>query len=99
MLQMFSETTATLNWQAIPDANSYTIQYKTSLVSSWITRTANTNSINVSALTCGTGYTFKVHAVCPSGNSIEYLEHLQQVTAQEAAELCQQISLVQTLAI
>ncbi|MGC4037047.1 MAG: discoidin domain-containing protein [Chitinophagaceae bacterium] len=66
-----TENTAKLNWQGIPDATSYTIQYKTSLVSSWITRTTTATTINISALTCGTGYTFKVNAVCASGKGAE----------------------------
>lgn len=64
-----TQNTATLNWQAVTGATSYIIQYKTPLVSSWITRTSTTNSINISALTCGTGYNYQVQAVCASGQS------------------------------
>jgi hypothetical protein len=62
-----TENTATLNWQGIPDATSYTIQYKSPIVTSWITRTTTSTSIDISALTCGTGYTFTVQATCASG--------------------------------
>ncbi|MBS1947329.1 MAG: discoidin domain-containing protein [Bacteroidetes bacterium] len=64
-----TENTATLGWQAVAGATSYIVQYKTPIVSSWVTRTVSTTSINVSALTCGTNYNFQVQAVCPSGQS------------------------------
>jgi len=64
-----TQNTATLNWQSVTGATSYTIQYKTPLVSSWVTRTSTTNSIAISALTCGTAYNFQVQAVCASGQS------------------------------
>jgi F5/8 type C domain-containing protein/type IX secretion system substrate protein/fibronectin type III domain protein len=64
-----TQNTATLSWQSVTGANSYVIQYKTPLVSSWVTRTSTTNSISISALTCGTGYNYQVQAVCASGQS------------------------------
>jgi len=66
-----TETSATLNWQGIPDATGYTIQYKSPIVSNWITRTTTSTSLNISALTCATSYTFKVKATCASGTSAE----------------------------
>ncbi len=64
-----TQNTATLGWQAVSGAVSYTIQYKTSLVSSWITRSTTSTSIDISALTCNTGYTYQVQAVCAAGSS------------------------------
>lgn len=66
-----TQNSATLSWQAVPGATSYTIQYKTSLVSSWITRTTTSTTINISALTCNTGYTYEVQANCASGTSAQ----------------------------
>ncbi len=64
-----SENAATLNWQSVSGAISYNIRYKTSLVSSWVTRTTPSTTMNISALSCNTGYTFQVQAVCASGES------------------------------
>ena len=66
-----SENTAVLNWQPVTGATSYTVQYKTSLVSNWITKTTTSDSINISALTCNTGYTYTVQATCSSGFSAQ----------------------------
>src|SRR5579862_2832072 len=62
-----TQNAATLNWQAVAGATSYTIQYKTSLVTSWITRTTTSTSINITALSCNTGYIYSVAATCSSG--------------------------------
>ncbi|HLY68961.1 MAG TPA: discoidin domain-containing protein, partial [Puia sp.] len=59
-----TQNAATLNWQAVAGATSYTIQYKTSLVTSWITRTTTSTSINITALSCNTGYIYSVAATC-----------------------------------
>ena len=66
-----TQNSATLSWQAVSGATSYTVQYKTSLVSSWVTRTTTSTSINISALTCNTGYTYEVQANCASGTSAQ----------------------------
>jgi hypothetical protein len=66
-----TQNSATLGWQAVPGATNYTVQYKTSLVSSWITRTTTSTSLNISALTCNTGYTYTVQATCASGTSVQ----------------------------
>ncbi|HLX92568.1 MAG TPA: T9SS type A sorting domain-containing protein, partial [Puia sp.] len=64
-----TENTATFGWTAVTGAANYTLQYKTSIVSSWITRTTSSTSMSISALTCNTGYTFMVTANCGSGSS------------------------------
>jgi len=56
-----------LRWDAIAGATQYLIKYKPSLSTSWISRTSTTNTINVSALTCGAQYEYTVQAVCSSG--------------------------------
>jgi hypothetical protein len=66
-----TQNTATLSWLAVSGATSYNIQYKTSLVSSWVTRTTTSNSLQISALSCNTGYTYQVQAVCVSGPSAQ----------------------------
>jgi F5/8 type C domain-containing protein/type IX secretion system substrate protein/fibronectin type III domain protein len=64
-----TQNTATLNWQAVAGATNYTIQYKTSLLSNWITRTTTSTSINISALSCNTGYIYTLQATCALGTS------------------------------
>ena len=66
-----TQNSATLSWQAVPGATSYSVQYKTSILSSWVTRTTTTTSVNISALTCNTGYTYTVQATCASGTSAQ----------------------------
>jgi F5/8 type C domain/Secretion system C-terminal sorting domain/Fibronectin type III domain len=61
--------TATLNWTAVPTATSYLVSYKSSLVSSWVTRTTSATSIAISALTPGSDYLFMVQATCSSVQS------------------------------
>jgi F5/8 type C domain/Secretion system C-terminal sorting domain/Fibronectin type III domain len=71
-----TQNSATLNWQSVPGATSYNIQYKTSLVSSWVTRATSSTSLNIAALTCNTGYTYEVQAVCPVDSSAEAISTL-----------------------
>jgi hypothetical protein len=71
-----TQNSATLNWQNVASATSYNIQYKTSLVSSWVTRSTSSTSLNISALTCNTGYSYEVQAVCPVDSSGEAISTL-----------------------
>ncbi|TNE53716.1 MAG: hypothetical protein EP338_10735, partial [Bacteroidetes bacterium] len=63
------ETTATLSWNAVSGANNYTVQIKTSSSSSWSSLSASSNSLNVTGLTAGTTYNWKVNTNCSSGSS------------------------------
>jgi hypothetical protein len=63
------ENTITLNWSAVSGANNYTVQYKTVAAASWTTANTNTNSIALSALSCGTAYLYTVQVNCASGPS------------------------------
>ena len=63
------QNSATLNWTSVSGANSYNFQYKTSLVSSWVTGSTTSESANISALSCESGYTYQVQAVCATGSS------------------------------
>jgi hypothetical protein len=58
-----------LSWDPVPGANSYNISYRPTLSSSWINRTSNTNSIDLTALTCGTLYFYTVQTNCTAGSS------------------------------
>jgi F5/8 type C domain/Secretion system C-terminal sorting domain/Fibronectin type III domain len=71
-----AQNSATLSWESVTGASAYNIQYKTSLVSSWVTRTTTSTSLNIAALTCNTGYTYEVQAVCPVDSSAEAVSTL-----------------------
>jgi hypothetical protein len=58
-----------LNWDAIPGASQYLIKYRPNNSTSWIYRTTNTNSITLTALSCGTQYFYTVQAVCGGNQS------------------------------
>jgi hypothetical protein len=62
-------STENLTWDANPNATQYLIQYRPNLSVSWINRTSNTNSLNISALTCGTEYFYSVQANCGATQS------------------------------
>ncbi|MBK9458374.1 MAG: S8 family serine peptidase [Sphingobacteriales bacterium] len=64
-----TSTGATLTWAAVTGASSYTIQYKPSSATTWLSATATTNSKALTALTAATTYDFKVMATCSSGAS------------------------------
>lgn len=57
-------TTATLSWAAVTSATSYTINYKPSNTTAWITTTSTTLTKAISGLISGTAYDFKVNATC-----------------------------------
>jgi len=55
-----------LSWDPIPGATQYLVKYRPNNSVSWIYRTTNTNSVTISALTCGSQYFYTVQAVCGS---------------------------------
>ena len=58
-----------ISWNAVTGANQYIIKYRPDLSSSWISKTSNTNSITLTALSCGTLYYYTVQAACATDNS------------------------------
>jgi hypothetical protein len=62
-------STEYITWDANPAAASYNIQYRPSLSQSWINRSSSTNSLNLSALSCGTEYLFSVQSNCGATQS------------------------------
>jgi hypothetical protein len=58
-----------ISWNAISGAGQYIIKYRSNLSSSWLTRTTNTNAVDLTALTCGSVYYYTVQAVCGATNS------------------------------
>lgn len=57
-------TNATLNWTAVSGANSYSVKYKKTSLSTWTTISSTTTSKSISGLTASTSYQFQVQAVC-----------------------------------
>jgi hypothetical protein len=67
---LITANTAHLSWSAVSGVTNYTINYNSTLEQSSVTKTSNTNSIDLAALSCGVGYTYTVQANCgatPSG--------------------------------
>ena len=66
-----TETSTTVSWNAVGGALNYDIDYKTNAASTWINAaTATTStSADLSGLTAGTLYNWRVRANCTGGNS------------------------------
>jgi len=64
-----SNTSATVSWAAATGALSYSLQYKTSTATTWITVTSTTTSKALTGLTASTTYNFQVASVCSAGTS------------------------------
>lgn len=64
-----SQTGATVSWTAYTGATSYTVDYKTNASTTWINAATATTaiSVNLTALTAGTLYNWRVRATCPAG--------------------------------
>ncbi|MFI5193913.1 MAG: discoidin domain-containing protein [Chitinophagales bacterium] len=62
-------TSAVLNWNPVSGAVQYLVQYKPRAISSWISRAVTTNSISLTALSCGTTYDYSVQTIC--GGSVQ----------------------------
>jgi hypothetical protein len=64
-----TSSSASLNWGAVQNVVSYTIQYKAANSTSWITTTSNSNSKVISGLSSSTSYQFKVMSNCSASSS------------------------------
>jgi hypothetical protein len=62
-------TGATTGWTAVTGANTYNLEYGTSLTALTTVTGITTNSYGLSSLTAGTKYYFEVQTVCAGGNS------------------------------
>src|SRR6187399_1403886 len=69
-----TQTSATVNWNAVSGANDYNVEYKKNTESVWTTVAPTTaTSVDLSGLTAGTLYNWHVKANC-SGGSGNYVE-------------------------
>ncbi len=64
-----TEYSADLSWTAVSSATGYSLQYKESSATSWISVTVGTNSYSLSGLNPSTQYEFQVSTTCSSGTS------------------------------
>ena len=64
-----SQTGATVSWTAVSGATSYDVDYKTNASTTWTTAATATTatSVNLTALSAGTLYNWRVRATCPAG--------------------------------
>ena len=63
-----TQTAATVSWQVVPNATSYTLQYKASSAATYTTVNGLTaTAYNLAGLTASTAYTYHVLATCPAG--------------------------------
>lgn len=60
---------ANLSWTAVPNATSYTVEYKPNTATTWTILNANqtTTTASLTGLTTGTAYNWRVTATCASG--------------------------------
>lgn len=78
-----TNTTATVSWTAVSGAASYDVDYKAASSGTWInaaTATAST-SVNLSGLTLGTLYDWRVRANCGANGSSAYAQAQFSTTA------------------
>jgi len=61
--------TAQLNWNSLNNASAYSVAYRLSGQSNWITINASNTSVNISALTPASSYEFQVQSTCSNGTS------------------------------
>jgi len=65
-----TNTTATVSWTAVASAISYDVDYQVTGAATWTNAATATTatSVNLGALTQGTGYTWRVRATCTAGS-------------------------------
>jgi hypothetical protein len=63
-----TQNTAHISWDPVANATGYNVTYNNSAIVSQITRNnLTTNSLDLSALSCGTSYNYYVQTICSGG--------------------------------
>ncbi|MCS7077087.1 MAG: fibronectin type III domain-containing protein [Bacteroidia bacterium] len=62
-------STATLNWNSVTGATSYTVEYKSASSSTWSSQNTTALLLNLSGLSPSTNYQWRVKTNCSSGSS------------------------------
>ena len=79
MAHSASLNTATLSWDDV-SADQYKVKYR-EIGGNWTWINSNSNSVNISNLTPGTDYEWKVRAICNDGGNRPYVDMQQFSTA------------------
>ncbi|HMT78227.1 MAG TPA: M12 family metallo-peptidase, partial [Saprospiraceae bacterium] len=82
-----TQTTATVSWNAVSGAVSYTLRYKLSSSSTWSTFTTTSTVVNFTGMTAGTSYDVGVSTNC-SGSSSAYSATVTFTTAGSGVSYC-----------
>ncbi|MCO6460399.1 MAG: fibronectin type III domain-containing protein [Saprospiraceae bacterium] len=82
-----TQTTATVSWNAVNGAVSYTLRYKLSSSGSWYTYTTTSTIVNFSGMTAGTSYDVGVRTDC-SDQSSDYSATVTFTTSGGGASYC-----------
>ncbi|MEM6631460.1 MAG: fibronectin type III domain-containing protein [Bacteroidota bacterium] len=64
-----TETSATVDWNAVTGALNYTVRYRVLASSSWTSQTVNTTTFDITGLTESTDYEWQVQSNCVNGSS------------------------------
>jgi len=82
-----TQTSATISWAAVSGASSYDVDYKANASGTWINAATSTTStsVNLSGLTSGTLYDWRVRATCSAGTG-NYVQ--AQFTTAAAPVVC-----------
>lgn len=64
-----SSSSATFNWTAVNGSVGYTLQYRKTGTTAWISSTSLTTSLTVSSLLSGISYEWRVRTQCSTNNS------------------------------
>jgi len=62
-----TDTTATVSWNAVPNAYLYHVQYKRAVSTTWETTSTNQVMFTIPSLFAGALYDYRIEAICNSG--------------------------------
>ncbi len=79
-----TETTATVTWNAAPNAIDYSVRYRKIDETTWTTLPAPGNSLTLTALTAFTNYEFQVRSNCTGGLKSNFSGSFKFKTAEPA---------------
>ncbi|MBR5415116.1 MAG: fibronectin type III domain-containing protein [Thermoguttaceae bacterium] len=72
-----ANNTLNVTWNAVPNASSYTVYYKTTTATAWRSSTASTNSVTLRGLVATNAYNIKVVAI---GDGVNYTNSEESAT-------------------
>lgn len=81
------DNSATISWNAIPEATSYELNYKISSASTWDTTTTSTTTVNLTGLVKATYYDIQVKSIC-SGIGTSSFSGIESFKTTGEADYC-----------